>query len=464
MTDILLIEDTAILSELYTKALESAGYTVTLAETGLDGRRCLETTRPDLVLLDLHLPDMNGIDLLRWLKQTGRMTSVVVITAYSSINVAVEAMREGALDFLAKPFPLERLLVTARTTLELRRLSSEVARLNGEKHRRFHGFTGSSPVMQALYRSIETVSSSRAPVFITGQSGTGKEVCAEAIHASGDRRDKPFIALNCAAIPRDLVESEIFGHVRGAFSGATVDREGAARMADGGTLFLDEICEMDLALQAKLLRFLQDHVVTPVGSNRSHKVNIRIIAATNRTPAHEVSAGRFREDLYYRLHVLPLCLPPLAQRGTDVVEIATAFLKDYAREERKGFVRFSEESEHALSSYAWPGNVRELQNVVRRLVALHDGVYATTDMLPPEIGASERAPVLVWSNDGPLRNEQIRPLWQVEKDAIEGAITLCEGNIHRAAALLEVSPSTIYRKRMSWSDSQTADAVTAALI
>ena len=450
MTRILLIEDTPILSELYMKALQGDGHDVTLAETGRDAQRHFEEDRPDLVFVDLHLPDMNGVDLLRRMKQIDRAPAIVVITAYSSINVAVEAMREGAQDFLAKPFPLERLLVTARNTLETRRLARELTQLNSEKRRRFHGFTGASPIMQAVYRSIETIAASRAPVFVTGDSGTGKEICAEAIHAASARRDRPFIALNCAAIPRDLVESEIFGHVRGAFSGATSDRQGAACMADGGTLFLDEICEMDLSLQAKLLRFLQNYTVTPVGSNSSRKVDIRIIAATNRDPAREVAAGRFREDLYYRLHVVPIALPRLADRGPDIIEIATGFLKDYAREEKKSFAGFSEEAERALSTYAWPGNVRELQNVVRGLVALHDGTHATLDMLPRDVREGERAPVLVWSN-----TEPVRPLREIEKDAIEGAVTLCEGNIHRAAALLEVSPSTIYRKRLNWGDDES---------
>jgi DNA-binding NtrC family response regulator len=216
-----------------------------------------------------------------------------------------------------------------------------------------------------------------------------------------------------------------------------------------------------MALQAKLLRFLQNYSVTPVGSNQSHTVDVRIIAATNREPVREVAAGRFREDLYYRLHVVPIHLPRLAERGGDIIEIALSFLTDYAREEGKGFVRFSEEATQALASYAWPGNVRQLQNIIRGIVALHDGPFVTIDMLPREVVEGERAPILVWSNAGPLSPDHVRPLWEIEKDAIEDAVTLCEGNIHRAAALLEVSPSTIYRKRMNWGDAPAANDASA---
>jgi DNA-binding NtrC family response regulator len=247
------------------------------------------------------------------------------------------------------------------------------------------------------------------------------------------------------------MESEIFGHVRGAFTGATQDRPGAAVAAHGGTLFLDEICEMELTLQAKLLRFLQDYMVTPVGSNRARKVDIRLIAASNRDPLREVEAGRFREDLYYRLHVVPITLPRLADRGDDVIEIAQKFLKEYTREENKRFTRFSSDAERVLRSYAWPGNVRQLQNVVRSIVALNDGVLVTPQMLPPALSQDIQTAQLSW--DGPSPDyDGIKPLWHTERGAIEQALNFCAGNIHRAAALLEVSPSTIYRKRLNWSE------------
>jgi DNA-binding NtrC family response regulator len=451
MADILLVEDTPILSELYARTLEAEGHQVTIADTGSGALQYLRQNRADLILLDLHLPDMTGMDVLRNLRSAGDETFIVVITAYSSINVAVEAMREGAYDFLAKPFPIERLSVTVRNTLKSRDLNEEVNRLSGNPRASFYGFNGSSPVMQSLYRGIESVSASRVPVFITGESGTGKEVCAEAIHGAGPRADRPFIALNCAAIPRDLVESEIFGHVRGAFTGATQDRTGAASLADGGTLFLDEICEMDLNLQAKLLRFLQDYMVNPVGSSRPRKVDVRIIAASNRDPLEEVESGRFREDLYYRLHVVPIVMPRLADRDRDVIEIARQFLKESAREDNKKLSRFSSEVEEIFLSYSWPGNVRQLQNVIRGIVALNDGHVVTKSMLP--LSLLNAGADCEWQES--RSDSTIKPLWHIERGAIEEALVFCAGNIHRAAALLEVSPSTLYRKRLNWSDGGT---------
>jgi len=297
---------------------------------------------------------------------------------------------------------------------------------------------------------------------VTGESGTGKEVCAEAIHTVSPRREKPLVALNCAAIPKDLIESEIFGHVRGAFTGAVAEREGAASRANGGTLFLDEICEMPLDLQAKLLRFVQTGTLTKVGGSRTETVDLRFICASNRDPQREVEAGRFREDLFYRLHVIPLPLPPLRDREHDALEIAENFLQQYAREERKRFTHFAPDVEVALQTHSWPGNVRELQNVVRNIVVMHDGDMVTPDMLPPlikRLNGTHAAPAPAPSASHPLgaangsgAGDKIRPLWQVEREAIESAIAACEGNVPRAAVRLEISPSTIYRKLQAWEE------------
>ncbi len=268
--------------------------------------------------------------------------------------------------------------------------------------------------MQAIYHTIDSVAPSRATVFITGESGTGKELCAEAIHKCSPCRNKPFIAINCGAIPRDLMESEIFGHVKGAFTGAAADREGAARLADGGTLFLDEICEMDMDLQTKLLRFVQSGMVQKVGGNHPVKADVRFICATNKDPWDEVEAGRFRKDLYYRLHVIPLQLPPLRARDADVIEVARAVLARLAGEEGKVFTGFSPEAEARLLGFHWPGNVWQLQNVLRNVVVPHEG------------------PV------------------------VEAAIAACGGNVPRAAARLEISASTIYRKKMAWDEGRPA--------
>jgi two-component system repressor protein LuxO len=312
----------------------------------------------------------------------------------------------------------------------------------------FHHFIGGSPVMRTLYEQIQRVAPSKAPVFVTGESGTGKEVCAEAIHACSTRASGPFIAINCSAIPRELMESEVFGHVKGAFTGAHEDRPGAAELAHGGTLFLDEICEMDLALQAKLLRFAQTGTVRRVGDARLRHVDVRFVCATNREPAREIEAGRFREDLYYRLHVLPLRLPALRDRADDVVMLARAFLARFSEEEGRHFRGFTVEAEAAIEAYSWPGNVRELQNVIRRVVVLHDGDRVSADMLAL-FSAHEAA-----RDTGPLPRSEgacIDPFWRQEQRIIEQALAAFDGNTLKAATALEISPSTIYRKRQAWS-------------
>jgi DNA-binding NtrC family response regulator len=466
---VLLVEDTVSLARTYMEYLKGGTYEVSHVETGKEAYAALEREAPAAVLLDLVLPDADGLDILKNISERGLNTAVVVITAHGSINTAVEAMRLGAFDFLVKPFTPERLKVTLDNALEHRRLTDivETYRSNFDRHEYF-GFIGSSLAMQGVYRIIDSAAPSKATVFITGESGTGKEICAEAVHRQSPRADKPFIAINCGAIPKDLMESEIFGHKKGAFTGAVSDRDGAAAQADGGTLFLDEICEMDLQLQTKLLRFLQTGTFQKVGGSQMEQVDIRIVCATNRDPFEEVAAGRFREDLFYRLHVLPIHLPPLSQRDADVIEIAEFFLDEFSREERKHFQRFAPETEAVLQGYSWPGNVRQLQNVVRNMIVLNDGEEITPDMLPapldklvgavpatPNRRASDRNPksafaVDVGNDGGRTPDEMIRPLAEVERDVIERAIDLCGGNVPKAAALLGISASTIYRKKAVW--------------
>ncbi len=448
---VLLVEDTPSLARVYAEYLRKEAYTVVPVETGAEALDAVADGAPRIVLLDLQLPDMHGMEVLRRIEAQGLPCAVVVITAHGSVNVAVEAMRHGAYDFLVKPFSAERLIITVRNALERLRLAQLVDTYQKDLARtRYHGFIGSSLAMQAVYRIIDSAAASRATVFITGESGTGKEVCAEAIHRQSPRGDRPFVAINCGAIPKDLMESEIFGHVKGSFTGAVADREGAAARADGGTLFLDEICELEPNLQTKLLRFIQTGTFMPVGGSKLEKVDLRIVCATNRDPLREVEEGRFREDLYYRLHVIPVHLPALREREDDVIEIARHYLAEYAREEGKGFQSFSPEAEQVLRLYHWPGNVRQLQNVVRNIVVLHDGDTVHPVMLPPPLtpqATAAQAPAVAPQGFGP---KPIRPLWQVEKDAIEDAIAACDGNIPRAAALLDISASTIYRKRLAW--------------
>ena len=323
-----------------------------------------------------------------------------------------------------------------------------------------HGFVGESPVMQELYARIARMAASKAPIFVTGESGTGKELCARAVHAGSSRRSGPFIAVNCGAIPRDLMESEMFGHVKGSFTGAVANRSGAAKLADRGTLFLDEICELDPLLQTKLLRFLETSTIQLVGSAVAEPVDVRIVCATNRDPAAEVAAGRFRQDLYFRLFVLPLHMPKLSDRGHDVILIARHLLDRISGEEGRRFSSFSPEAEQRMSAHPWPGNVRELHNVIRQAVVLHDGDRIEAHMLPlapaalPPGDAAVRDPVTALRDvHATMAGERLpgnRQMSDIERDVIEGTIAVCGGSVPKAARVLGLSPSTIYRKRESW--------------
>ncbi|MCU0984639.1 MAG: sigma-54 dependent transcriptional regulator [Acetobacteraceae bacterium] len=453
---ILLVEDTRALAELYRSFLRDAPWSLDHAATAAEARAALDAEGADVVLLDLRLPDADGLDLLREIRNRPAAPPVIVITANGSVATAVAAMQAGAADFLVKPFPQERLLVTLRNALERARLAREVATLKGAAERdAYCGFIGAAPAMQAVYRIIDNAAASRATVFITGESGTGKELAAEAVHRMSPRRDGPFVAINCAAIPRELIESEVFGHVRGAFTGAVADRAGAAAQANGGTLFLDEICEMDLALQGKLLRFIQTGAYQRVGSTRLEQGDVRFVCATNRDPLAEVRVGRFREDLYYRLHVIPIELPPLRERGEDIVMLAERFLSRFSAEEGKRFHALAPDARAALLAHPWPGNVRELENAIRTAVVLNDGEDLTAAMLPARIIAAQPRGMPALAAAPPaapslIAQGRIRPLADIEREAIEAAISLCGGNIAQAAAALGVSPSTLYRKRVAW--------------
>jgi len=465
---LLLVEDTASLSLVYQAVLTRAGHGITCVSTLAEARAHCERVKPYLVLLDLQLPDGDGLELLDTLRRESPETKVIVITANGSINRAVQAMRAGAFDFLVKPFDDARLLNAVHNAMASSPHPIDEPVGSPEEAANFQGFIGRSAAMGEIYRMVRAIGRSTATVFITGESGTGKEVCARAIHAMSTRAAKPFVPLNCAAIPRDLLESEVFGHLKGAFTGALSDKPGAAATADGGTLFLDEICEMDLSLQTKLLRFLQTSTIQPVGAARPIPVDVRIVCATNRDPAEEVRRGRFREDLYYRLHVVPIHMPPLRARPDDIMDIAQASLTAYAAEEGKAFTGFDADAAAALASRPWPGNVRQLLNVIRNTVVLHDGPTVTEDMLPNEISLEPGSAAAV-REVAPLRTprpvsgsttrERVSllvgtPAAEVERELIEATIEHCEGSIPRAAKLLALSPSTVYRKLEAWSGVQ----------
>lgn len=472
---ILIVEDSEALAAVYSSYLEAdTGYQVMVCGDGQSALAMLRQNPPDLMLLDLHLPDMNGMDILREVHQHQLPVQTVIITAHGSVDIAVDALHLGAFDFLVKPFDARRLRVTVRNALERLEMHQTLAMYKDTFARsHYEGFIGESLPMQAVYRTIDSAASSQATIFITGESGTGKEVCASAIHKRSPRAKQAFIALNCGAIPRDLIESEIFGHVKGAFTGAVTARDGAAKLADGGTLFLDEICEMPVDLQTKLLRFIQTGTFSKVGSGVQEQVNVRFVCATNRDPWQEVQKGNFREDLFYRLHVIPIQLPPLRERGHDILLLLDSFLQQYSREEHRQFTGVTTAAKNCFLTYNWPGNVRQLQNVVRQIVVLNQGSEVTLEMVPAQVRSQQpmalqqsmvetqlsmavHSTVLMPQFEQPDsitagdEQRQITPLWQVEKAAIEHAIELCGGNVPRAAALLEVSPSTIYRKKERW--------------
>ena len=463
---ILLVEDVVALATTFGTHLENDGAEVHICHTAADALDKLIQNAYSLILLDLQLPDSDGLDFLSEIRQKGIDTNVIVVTGNASTDLAVEAMRMGARDYLVKPLTPDRLLVTVRNTLDI--VSLEELVRSESRLEKFEGFIGSSNVMQAIYRTIENISQSKAAVFISGESGTGKELCAEAIHARSPRRDHPFIAINCGAIPKDLIETELFGHIKGAFTGAITDRLGAASLADGGTLFLDEICEMDIALQSKLLRFLQTSTLQRIGSQKLEQVDVRVICATNRDPYVETVEGRFREDLYYRLNVIPVYLPPLRERDEDTVLIAKELLRQFSLEEGKQFIRISATASASLLDYPWPGNVRELANVLRRVVVMHDGPVFEAGMLPGVIKKgrdstsvpsspaepSKVPPEKSVPSDYPAVQHSWVPegktLAKLERDIIEATIARCQGNVSEAAAALGVSPSTLYRKRAAW--------------
>lgn len=468
---VLMVEDSVSLLAIYKAYLEDTDYDLVTAETLGSAHAALGAFKPDIVLLDIELPDGNGMDFLAEATALDSPPKIIVMTAYGTSDMAVDAIQKGAFDFLTKPFDAARLIVTldnAAAQLELGKQAQALARLERD---RYCNFIGKSLAMQAVYKTIDSLAPSDATGFIVGESGTGKELAAEAIHQQSPRRDAEFIAINCGAIPGELMESELFGHVKGAFTGAGANREGAASVANGGTLFLDEICEMSLELQKKLLRFIQTGTFRKVGSNTLEQVDVRFVCATNRNPIVEVSEGRFREDLFYRLHVVPVHMPPLREREDDVLMIANHFLRYFSSQSAKNFEGFSDDAAAAIQRYPWPGNVRQLQNAMQQVVVLNDGPLVDQANLPDSItsGALGISKALAGEGSNPTpaisklvspeeshlaRRQQIEPLWLTEKKAIEAAIESCDSNINRAAGLLEIAPSTLYRKLQSWKKHQ----------
>ena len=458
--NVLLIEDMPSLQLVYKSVLMSAGHAVRVAGTAADGMAQFIETVPDVVLLDLVLPDRDGLDVMQDMLALHPETAVIVITANGSINKAVEAMRAGAHEFLVKPFDEQRFLGAVENAAgdrELRRspLAATPVLSAPPVPNSSGAFIGSSEAMARIHTKIRSVARSMATVFITGESGTGKELCALAVHDNSNRATGPFIALNCGAIPQDLLESEVFGHMKGSFTGAIADKLGAASAADGGTLFLDEICEMAPALQTKLLRFLQTSTVQPVGATRPRKVNVRIVCATNVDPLDAVRRGQFREDLYYRLYVVPIHMPPLRERGEDVIEIAETALARFANEENRYFEGLSPQVRALFRRLPWPGNVRQLLNVIRNVVVLNDGGIVTQPMLPDDLGQTKLQSLLPSAARSVASEPSLdvligKTMAEIEQTIIEATIARHAGSVPKAARELDIAPSTLYRKLESW--------------
>ena len=440
--EILLVEDTASMRTIYESHLRRAGYRTVSAGTAAEGLEMFRVHPIAVVLLDLMLPDRDGLDLLVDLLDMRPETSVVVVAAERSIDRTVSAIRRGALDYLVKPVTESRLM----EAVEAARRAASLAHPphSTEARAPLPDFIGHSAPMREVYDQIRACARSMAPVCISGESGTGKELAALAIHRLSARAQGPFITLDCGAIPPDRLESEVFGHRRGAFVGALSDRLGAAELADGGTLFLDEICELHPALQPRLLRFLQSGLVHPLGAEAARRVNLRILSASTLPLAEAVRIGRLREDLYYRLQVVGLQMPPLRARPDDIPVLAETFLARFAAIEGRSFSRISPEAMDRLQAYDWPGNVRELSNVLRAATVMHEGAELTAAMLPAALHAAGAGRPPAGLDLAGLT------LAEVERRVIEAALDRHEGAVPKAAADLGVAASTLYRKLESW--------------
>jgi two-component system response regulator HydG len=435
---IVVVDDDSSARSALVSFLTGEGFQVVPAEDGAAGLARVQETAPDALVTDLRMPGLDGIELLRKARELYPDLIVIVMTAHGDIETAVLAMKEGAEHYVSKPVQLDELLVILRRGFERRSLSHEATELRARLKQKLalDNIIGSSPAMQEVFDVVEQLSRTKASVLITGESGTGKELIAQAIHENSPRASAPFVKLHCAALAETLLESELFGHEKGSFMGAAGRREGRFKQADGGTLFLDEIGEISPAIQVKLLRFLQERTFERVGGNETLKVDVRIIAATNRDLASEVAAGKFREDLFYRLNVVNIEMPPLRARPSDLLPLATYFLRRFAKENGKGIEGFTDDAIEAIKAYRWPGNVRELENVIERAVVLCEGDRLSAKNLPTGLGATPRgAPRIPGST-----------LSEIERYAILSTLEACGGRTGQAAQMLDISVRKIQYK------------------
>jgi len=435
---VLVVDDQADIRGLLTMVLEK-DYAVTEADSGAALQKAFAQDQPDVVLLDVKLPDADGLDLLPQVKKRWPDTEVIVLTGHGTFAMAVEATRRGASNFLSKPFENEKLLVDVNCAVERKQQSEE----NSTLRRALETMSGTvspifgSAVMQEVVRTVERVAPSEATVLITGESGTGKEVIADLLHAMSRRSKGRIIKINCAALPRELIESELFGSVKGAFTGAHSDREGLFRQSEGGTLLLDEISEMPIDTQSKLLRVLQDQEVRPVGGKTSYKINCRVIASTNRKPEDAFKDGKLREDLYYRISAIAVHLPPLRERREDIMPLANAFLKRFAAQANRTIHGFTQGAVDRLTAFDWPGNVRQLQNEVQRAVLLSEGDW---------VEAADISVTAVKTPGVEAQDTNFTLLEGVERNAIIQMLKETGGNKLEAAKRLGIGRQTLYNK------------------
>ncbi len=459
---IVVVDDEELIRTWLGEKLRSAGYSVETASTGAEGRHLVTNAAPALVLLDLRLPDGNGIKFLQEYRGIDRDLVVIIVTAYGEIDTAVEAVKSGAYDFVEKPVEFDSLLLTIEKALETRRLRRQVAALREQHRWRFANIdlVGRSGAIQSIVRMVERVAGAEsAAVLLTGESGTGKDLVARAIHAHSARADQPFLEINCSALPENLVESELFGHERGAFTDARSRKQGLAELADGGTLFLDEVGDMPAPTQAKVLRFLEDSRFKRVGGTTDIRVDARVIAATNHDLDKMVETGAFRSDLYFRLKVVPIHIPPLRERRDDIAPLASFFIERLSRDLKREPATLTESALRLLESYAWPGNVRELRNVLERVLILEEIGEIRAEDIPVEM----RAPLAISTSGAclcELPPEGLR-MEDVERDLMRQALLRTSGNVTRAADLLGLSRDTLrYRlnKYASLADTAVPEA------
>jgi len=451
MHSILVVDDEQSIRDSLTGILQDEGFAVFTAADGETALLMLREERPDLVLLDIWMPGMDGLETLARIREWNGEQLVIMMSGHGTIETAVRATKSGAYDFIEKPLSLEKLLVGVQNALKLNRLSEE-NRVLKAKIAKDYEMIGDSPKIIGLRRQIEIVAPTSGWALITGENGTGKELVARAIHNHSQRKDKPFIEVNCAAIPEELIESELFGHERGAFTGATVQRRGKFDLAHEGTLFLDEIGDMSLKTQAKVLRILQEHKFERVGGSRTIEVDVRVIAATNKDLVRLIADGQFREDLYYRLNVIPFNVPPLRERREDIPLLANHFLKHFCGKEGREIKVLDEGSLTAMLNYPWPGNVRELKNLIERLVIMVPSKTITNDQLP----LNDTRPLTVSTGsmedqDGPWGVDTFREAREeFEKEFLLRKLEENDWNISKTAEAIEMERSNLHRKIKSY--------------